>query len=130
MRGFARVYTPPGTVTEETNIRWFAKMAMAGREPFAGVALELRMTAYLPIPESWSAKRRAMAARGETLPIVRPDFDNIAKLVDALAHIVWRDDAQVTDAHILKRYAAEPRLEIEVSLARIPDLLSAADRAA
>jgi len=52
---------------------------------------------------------------GRVLPTSKPDGDNNLKLVqDALNEIVWRDDAQVVDARVIKRYAAEPALRIQV----------------
>jgi len=44
-------------------------------------ALGLRVIAYMPIPESWSAKTKAAAIAGDIMPITRPDFENIAKLI-------------------------------------------------
>ena len=54
-----------------------------------------------PWPEHWIAK---------------PDADNFAKLVsDALTGIVWKDDAQVTDLSVRKRYGDRDMLHIIVT---------------
>jgi len=40
--------------------------------------------------------------------LVKPDWDNIGKLVcDALNRVVYRDDSQITKATVLKRYCEE-----------------------
>ena len=48
-------------------------------------------------------------------PIVRPDLSNLAKgFDDAMTGILWKDDAQIVDARVEKRYSAEPRTEVRV----------------
>ncbi len=44
------------------------------------------------------------------------DWDNFHKLsMDALTDIVWKDDSQIVEAHVKKRYdKSNPRIEIEV----------------
>ena len=40
------------------------------------------------------------------LPSVRPDVENLAKgLLDQFSGILWRDDAQIVDLRLAKRYA-------------------------
>ena len=46
-------------------------------------------------------------------PIKRPDADNIAKIVlDALNGIAYKDDSQIVDLSVPKRYSDKPRVEI------------------
>jgi Holliday junction resolvase RusA-like endonuclease len=66
------------------------------------------------VPQSWSAKKRAAALAGAIRPAKRPDLDNIAKMLDALNEVVWRDDAQVVSGLIEKLYSDRPRLRVEV----------------
>ncbi len=47
-------------------------------------------------------------------PTVKPDWDNLGKVTDALNGIVWEDDKQVVDGQVIKYYDREPRLEIVV----------------
>jgi Holliday junction resolvase RusA-like endonuclease len=51
---------------------------------------------------------------GTFLPQVKPDADNLMKTVDSLNEVVFRDDKQITDATISKRYSDRPRLRIEI----------------
>ncbi len=97
----------------------FAAAAMAGRPPFDG-AIDFRVTAFMPIPMSWSQRKRANALAGLVRPTGKPDLDNIAKNVgDGLNGICVHDDAQITDALILKRYSDRPRIEIEIRCIRL-----------
>ena len=51
----------------------------------------------------------------------RPDADNFCKaLIDQMTQVgFWNDDSQVADLHIIKRYAAEAQIYIE--LEELPD---------
>ncbi len=106
-------YPDPKTQDYETRIAWSAQVAMAGRPLLEG-ALGLTVVAYRSIPKSKPKKWREAAARGEIRPTVKPDFDNYAKIVDALNKVVWVDDAQIVDARIQKFYSDRPRLEIKI----------------
>ena len=46
----------------------------------------------------------------EILPAKKPDTDNISKIKDALNGVLYKDDAQVTDDHVIKFYSDRPRL--------------------
>lgn len=110
---FVGNYLPAKSRNEQAVIRDFAAQAMGGRALLEG-PIDLRIAAYLAIPPSWS-KKKQQAARNDFLrPTGRPDIDNLTKQIDALKEIVWRDDAQVTDAAMWKRYSDEPRLVIEI----------------
>ena len=62
--------------------------------------LTLTATFYLPRPKS--------LPRRVQYPIGRPDLSNYIKgLEDALRSIIYRDDAQIVDLRIAKRYATE-----------------------
>lgn len=112
--GHARVYTPKVTASEEGAIRLFASQVMAGRPPFDG-PIDLRIAAYMPVPASWSGRKRMLALDGHIMPTGKPDLDNIGKLVaDGLNAVVIRDDAQVVSFAAWKRYSDAPRIAVEV----------------
>lgn len=47
--------------------------------------------------------------------MTKPDADNYLKGVkDALKGIIWKDDSQVVDAFVRKRYSARPRIEVKI----------------
>ena len=45
-------------------------------------------------------------------PTARPDADNYLKAIDAFNGIVWRDDAQVIDARVVKVRSVSPALQV------------------
>jgi len=111
--GFARAYTPAKTRAYEANLAGVAVEAMAGRKPLYG-PLIVKVTACLPVPASWPRKRRDAALAGAIRPTGRPDWDNLAKVCDALNGIVWKDDAQVVEGSVVKRYSESPKLVVEI----------------
>jgi Holliday junction resolvase RusA-like endonuclease len=123
MRGrFAQIYTPKETVDYEKLVRSYAAVSMGGGALLEGPLL-VTLTAHVPIPQSWSAKKKAAAV----YPISRPDTDNFLKAaLDALNGIVFADDSQVTDIIASKRYSGEPRLSIRVEPAPLLAIARAA----
>lgn len=130
---FITVYTDAETRKYEDALRAAAIDAMAGR-PILDGYLEVILFAYFTIPESWSEKKREAARIGLIRPDVKPDFDNIAKTLDALSPyrdprtkikvpVAWRDDAIIVDARQVKIYARrKPGIIIEVRRAGPPPL--------
>ena len=118
VRATGHAFTPAKTANYEAILAARGMEAMVGPgwcKPLEG-PLALQVTAYMPIPRSWSQKKQSAALRGELRP-GKPDLDNILKTLDALNGIVWRDDAQIATANVSKRYDRRPRLEIAVELA-------------
>ena len=111
-RGIA--YTPAHTHKYEAHGRLAAQLAMRDRPPIeAPVRLEL--VAELPIPASWSGRRRALAITGDLLPTSCPDVDNYIKAgLDSLNEIVVRDDSQVVEITARKRVSVAPKLVMTV----------------
>ena len=106
-------FTQPATRAAKRSIGWHA-VQQVGQHCLQG-ALAVRLDVAMAVPAAWSAKRRAEALAGAVKPAVKPDVDNLSKtILDALNGVLWRDDAQVVDLHITKRYAAEPQTVITV----------------
>jgi Holliday junction resolvase RusA-like endonuclease len=74
----------------------------------------LLMHVFKPIPESWSKTEKEQARCGYLRPTSRPDDDNYLKIRDALDGVVWKEDSQCVDSHVLKFYSDRPALRIEV----------------
>lgn len=102
-------YTPAKSAAYARSVAWAAKAAMAGRKPLTG-ALSADIVFYMPWPKSLSEDDIAeRIALNEVRAIGRPDVDNMVKQVaDACNGIVYRDDAQVTDLTVRKRYCVKP----------------------
>ena len=108
------VYTPDKTEKYEATVKWEALRAMAGKQPF-DTPLGVQVVARLPIPPSWSKKKREQAAKGLVMPASRPDLDNYVKAaLDGMNSVVFRDDSQVIVLIARKEYDETPRLEIQI----------------
>jgi len=109
------VYTPKKTAVYEQVIGLHARAAMKGHKILTG-AVRLSVTAYMPIPQSWSLKQKTKAMAGQLRHTKRPDLSNIIKSVeDALNGIVYADDAQIDRyGESRKAFSSIPRTEITV----------------
>jgi Holliday junction resolvase RusA-like endonuclease len=88
---------------------------MRNREPLLG-PLSVSVTAFMPVPPSWSNRKRDAALAGTVRPTGKPDSDNVQKVAwDALNSIVFADDAQIVEAKVSKIYDERPRLRVEVA---------------
>lgn len=123
--GRAQAFTPSKTRQAEGEIKYFAMRAMHGRDIISG-PVSLVVIAYRSkgMPGNADAKpgtkSRAQwdaANEGRIAPVSKPDGDNYLKAAqDACNGIVWKDDAQVVDCTIRKRFSDRPRLEIHVAI--------------
>lgn len=113
VRATGRVYTPEETESYEGALKLAASVSMQGRVPMVG-ALAVTMVAEFPIAPSWSKKKQAAALAGTVRPTGKPDADNLLKTLDALNQVVWKDDAQIVNATVIKRYSARPGVTIIV----------------
>lgn len=108
--GFVRKYMPAKTRAYELrcSVEAHLSMDLAGKELITG-PVELKLQVFLPIPKSWSKKKRAAAILGKIVPTKKPDTSNVLKAVeDGFTGVVWRDDCQVVDHHMTKRFSEEP----------------------
>lgn len=61
------------------------------------------------------AKEEGGSVKGREGTSRQAGVDNLAKLVkDALNGVFWRDDAQVVDLTVKKRYSDVPRTEVMI----------------
>lgn len=94
-------------------IAWSA-IQQVGRPVLTG-ALRVGFAVVVEIPASWSGAKKRRALAGEVRPTVKPDFDNVSKmLTDPLNLIVWKDDAQIVESTFSKRYGEMPGAVITV----------------
>ncbi len=113
VRKTGHAFTPERTRSYESVLRDAAALAFKG-EPLDG-PLAVTVKATFPIPQSWSMRKRDAALIGVIRPTSKPDADNLLKVLDALNEIVGRDDKQIVEATILKRYGVRPGLKIVVT---------------
>ncbi len=111
---YSRAYTPKATADYEKMVRVLYK-AKYGTQSFSeDVPLSMEVYAYFGIPKRDSKAKKALKASGEVLPTLKPDTDNIIKLLaDALNGYAYPDDKQITDIVAHKRYSDHyPRVEV------------------
>jgi len=108
-------YTPKETVHYETFVKMLYLEKYAGVKPFEGpVAVEI--VALYQIPRSANKRRKEAMRRGAIKPTVRPDVDNILKIVtDALNGVAYLDDKQIIACWVHKCYAAAPAVHVTIS---------------
>lgn len=108
-------YTPKTTKDYEALVRRRYFEAHGDFKFPDNVPLEIEVCAYFKIPKSTSKAMKAKMLEGKIRPLIKPDFDNIAKIVaDALNGIAYKDDKQITDSHVRKRYAENPEVLAEI----------------
>ena len=105
--------TPENTVLYENLIKHCYLETKC--EPFLDkVPLEVEITACFPIPKSATKKDRERIKLMEYYPTKKPDADNIAKVVcDALNGLAYKDDAQVIDLTVHKRFG-DPKVIVKI----------------
>ncbi len=107
-KGF--VYTPAATRKYEAHARLAAGLAMADQPPLQG-PVRLELLVELPVPASWSKRKRVAAIVGDVLPTSRPDLDNYIKsATDAANTIVIADDSQIVEVRARRKYGEQPKL--------------------
>lgn len=111
---FVSTYTPKKTTDYEEIIKKAAKNAMGSSEP-----LETPVSCYfyisLPVPASYSKKRREACLTNSERPTKKPDIDNIVKcFLDALNGVIYQDDTQVVSIHATKVYGSIGMVDVLV----------------
>ena len=86
-----------GLAYKGSSIRKYGRVVAAPEH----VPVSVVVDAHLPAPKRWP--RNVPKWLKPCLPFtVKPDADNILKLIDGLNGIAWHDDAQVTEAIVHK----------------------------
>ena len=114
--GFAKAYTPETTASYENLINLSYIQALNGApSPYWDNPVRIRIQAIYQIPKSFSKKRTAAALDGLIRPQVKPDIDNVVKIVcDALNKVAYKDDTQVVEMAACKLYGVEPMVRIDI----------------
>jgi Holliday junction resolvase RusA-like endonuclease len=123
---FATIFTDAKTRNYENSLKAAGIAAMKGR-PALDEALSVVVRAFMPIPQSFSRKKREAALAGDIMPTSVPDIDNLVKMLDGLNYhpprfkgdrekrpIIWHNDAQIVSMQAIKVYSDRPRLVIDV----------------
>lgn len=112
--GMTHAFKPPKNALYERSVSEMYKQSFGGQTPLTG-PITLVIRAYYPIPQSWAQSKKAKALCGLIEPTVKPDLDNVCKLIaDSCNGIAWEDDKQITEIRATKEYSAMPRVEVEI----------------
>lgn len=111
--GFSRMAADKKTATYENLIALACEQAMGDAAPFV-CPLSVMMTARMVPAASASRTARAAMLCGDQPPAKKPDADNLAKCLDALNGIAFRDDALIVSLFVRKVYAETPGLDIVI----------------
>lgn len=106
-------YTPERTTRYEAKVMqaWVFKYGPTHLEK----PLEIDMTIFFPVNKSDGRKMRDAKINGGIKATVRPDIDNIIKIVlDALNGVAYLDDKQVVKVSASKEYGETPRVEVRI----------------
>lgn len=118
---FGKAVTPEKTVNYETLVKLlynekYGELSFSADDP-----LKITIRAYMQIPSSKSNKQKELMRQGILRPTKKPDWDNIGKIIgDALNAIAYPDDKQIVEAHIIKYFDDNPRVEIEIEKIEAP----------
>jgi len=82
--------------------------------------IEVEMIFHMPIPRSWSQKKRK--ANHGLWHRKRPDLDNLVKFyLDVMNNVAYKDDALIARIIAEKKYSTQPRTEITIkALEEVP----------
>lgn len=115
VNGYTRTYTPADTMHNERLVRACYAWDYHGFKFPPKIPLYVKLTCYYPIPKSTSKKKAAQMEAGEIIPVVKPDLDNVAKLIlDALNGLAWEDDNQIARLEISKVYGEDPHTDVHI----------------
>lgn len=113
--GRVRTYTPDSTAAYEDKVRYSYHKQCRNYNFGSDAILSVHIIAKYPIPKSISQKKRGMMLAHRLRPAIKPDADNVIKIVcDALNGIAYGDDKQIVDTHFHKIYSAEPCVKVVI----------------
>ena len=83
-------------------------------EMFEG-PIKVIMSFQMPVPESFTKRRKQAIMDGDNRHTSRPDLDNLAKAVlDALNGIAFKDDSQISSMRLAKYYSFYPGVRLKI----------------
>lgn len=109
-----KAYTPTNTKNYEYFLRQWFIAAYPNFKPIES-RVKVSIIAYFSIPKSTSKKKEAEMLAGNISPTKKPDADNIIKIIlDAMNKFAFKDDTQVTNLQIEKKYAKIPKVYVKI----------------
>ncbi|MDP4117635.1 MAG: RusA family crossover junction endodeoxyribonuclease [Bacillota bacterium] len=112
---YVTTYTPEQTANYENWVKLCYQQQ--GGKMFDGTKpLKIEVYALFEIPKSFTKGKRLAAEHNIIRPTVKPDWDNIGKIVaDSLNGIAYKDDVQIVDGGVKKYFTCrEARVIAEI----------------
>ena len=119
INGHPKAYDAKQSREEKAAVRLIAQEAMKEQNwkfPAPDMPIKVEIVSYRRVPKSTRQWLTEAGIGGYTVPLTKPDNDNIVKLyLDAMNSVVYPDDKQVFDLRVVKAYGSEPRTEVTVT---------------
>ena len=113
IHGYAQAVKAKGDVIYENLVKVSFQQAKTVDYDLFNKPIKMKITAFFAVLKSFSKKKIEQALQGKIFPVTKPDVDNIAKIIcDALNDVAYKDDTQIVELTIVKKYAMEPKVEI------------------
>ncbi|MFU0831712.1 MAG: RusA family crossover junction endodeoxyribonuclease [Oscillospiraceae bacterium] len=113
--GRSLTYTPDKTVAYEELVRIRYQAAAKGFQFPKDAQVAVQIVAWYPVPNNKSKKVKTAMLSGRINPTKKPDCDNIVKIIcDALNGFAYKDDAQITQVQIKKKYSDIPKTDVKL----------------
>lgn len=113
---FFQTYTDKETTSFENLVKLSFLNCSASNERYLDKQpLRVRLYMYQRIPSSTSKVKKQQMLDGKILPTKKPDIDNVCKSIfDALNGVCFRDDTQIVELEITKRYSEREYVKVEI----------------
>lgn len=119
---YTRAYTPGETISYEKLVREYALDEARFRKFDDDDPLYVKVEAYFSIPQSASKRKQEQMRLNILKPRIKPDADNILKIIlDPLNEVLFKDDKNVIEARVIKKYSDNPRVEVTIANSTIDD---------
>jgi len=114
IRGRVLVYTPKKTKDYESDVKTIYLSQNPRSKPLKG-GVEVIVESFYKISSTANKATRALMLSDDIRPQVKPDIDNVIKiLLDGLNGVAYDDDKQVVRIIFDKRYAEKPKTIITI----------------
>lgn len=108
-------YTTRKTREYEDLVRYIYSKEIHGQMIPEGMHIIVCIFADFKIPEADKKADKEKKRRGLIPATIKPDVDNIAKIIlDSLNGVAWRDDSEVIELRVFKQYAEKNNVRVRI----------------
>lgn len=100
---------------DKQNVQWMLKKEKELNNLTCTETLKVNITFHIPYPKKLNTSEINAVEWGFDDHVAKPDLDNLAKFyLDCMNGIVYKDDCQIKNLFLKKRYSKNPRTVIEI----------------